>query len=95
MIYQPGLSIVSQLIDRAASVTQYSRTDIISVRREAPLCHVRFAIMKLAKERGVSLPRIGRALGDRDHTTVISGVRRAKQLSNDPDFARLIADLDR
>jgi chromosomal replication initiator protein len=32
-----------------------------------------------AKETGASLPQIGRAFGDRDHTTVLHGIRQHKK----------------
>lgn len=34
------------------------------------------AMYRAHREGGYSLPRIGRALGNRDHTTVLHGVRR-------------------
>jgi hypothetical protein len=45
--------------------------------------------MRLARDlTSQSYHRIGRAFGDRDHSSVISAVRRAAERSlNDPDFA--------
>ena len=44
----------------------------------------RWAAMLFASERlAWSTPRIGRALGDRDHTTVMHGINRAKELLAD------------
>ena len=44
----------------------------------------RWAAMLFASERlAWSTPRIGRAFGDRDHTTVMHGINRAKELLAD------------
>jgi len=53
--------------------------------------HVRPRHLAMALVRdycGYSYPQIGRLFGDRDHTTVISGIRTAEKLvADDPDFA--------
>jgi hypothetical protein len=62
--------------------------DIVSRRRDAVICHPRQVAMWLAREvLKRSLPEIGRALGGRDHTTVISGIRKINRLRQaDPAF---------
>ena len=42
--------------------------------------------------RDVSLPMIGRALGGRDHTTVMHGLRRAKARQGHPAFKAWMDD---
>lgn len=62
----------------------------------------RFVAMVLMREQGYSMSQIGRALGNRDHTTVHHGLRRATDLiaQGDQDFvgqiarARVILDRD-
>ncbi len=60
-------------------------------RRARPLTQARHLIAYLAHEyAGFSLPVIGRALGGRDHTTILHSVRKATSLlSEDPGLAQL------
>ena len=69
---------IKDLVRIACSITGRQRpTDILSARRDARLVRVRHVIMWLAKRFTLhSLPDIGRALGNRDHTTVLHGVRK-------------------
>jgi hypothetical protein len=66
---------------------------LLGAGRSNRLAHPRFAAMVLIKDRlGLSTPAIGRVLGKRDHTTVVSGLRRAATLiENDPEWARRFA----
>lgn len=53
-----------------------TQIDLVSSRRTQHVAHARQELMYWAKTRtGMSLPDIGRRLGDRDHTTVLHGVR--------------------
>ena len=50
-------------------------------RRCADLAAPRFAVYYLAQnEAQASLNQIGRCLGDRDHTTVMHGIRRCREI---------------
>lgn len=61
--------------------------------RKRKIARPRQITMFLARElTALSLPQIGRALGDRDHTTVLHGVRRIKALM--PDKPKLAAHVD-
>ena len=60
-----------------------------------PLPHARFAVCLAARRRGFSLAQIGRALGGRDHTTVLHSIRRADSLLGDADFAHLLDQVER
>lgn len=51
--------------------------ELKSVHRSKTLGLARKVAMVLLREQGLSYPEIGRALGNRDHTTVIFGVRKA------------------
>jgi chromosomal replication initiation ATPase DnaA len=46
--------------------------------RSAPLVRIRQLAMSEARDAGYSLPEIGRAL-NRDHTTVLHGIRRHRR----------------
>jgi hypothetical protein len=61
---------------------------LLGAGRSHCLTRPRFAVMKLISERmALSMPTIGRALGNRDHTTILSGLRRAEYLhENDSDW---------
>jgi chromosomal replication initiator protein len=74
-----------------------SARDIRSPRRAQPLARARHLIAYLAHEyAGFSLPALGQALGNRDHTTVLHSVRKAKELlTRDPDFAQLLRSVRR
>lgn len=50
----------------------------------------RFVAYRLLSDAGYALARIGEA-SRRDHTTVISGLRRFDVLAGDPDFSALAA----
>jgi len=55
--------------------------DIISARRDQKVVRPRQIVMyRLCYETDWSLPRIGRLLGDRDHTTVLNGRRKIERL---------------
>lgn len=54
--------------------------DIISARRPVPLVRARHeAMYRLQQETTMSLPAIGKRLGNRDHTTVMWGIRKHQQ----------------
>jgi chromosomal replication initiator protein len=56
---------------------EISPTDLESACREQPLAYWRQIAMYLCRTlTGQSLPQIGRAFGDRDHTTVLYAFRK-------------------
>ncbi len=58
-----------------------SKIDIVSSRRTANVVRPRQVTMYLAKTMTQrSLPDIGRRMGNRDHTTVLHGVRKIERL---------------
>ena len=52
---------------------------IMSPNQERRVAHARFAAYVALRDRGLSLPQIGHFF-KRDHTTVLHGLRRAKEL---------------
>lgn len=56
-----------------------SRPELLGPSRDRRLTIVRAELFWLGRAfYGLSLPHIGRVMGDRDHTTVLNGVRRAQ-----------------
>jgi hypothetical protein len=55
--------------------------DLCSPKRHRVFAYPRYAAMAMLQERlGWSSPKIGKLLGGRDHSTVITGIKRAKGL---------------
>jgi hypothetical protein len=71
--------------------------EILSERRDKAAVHARHVACYLATRlTTLSLPAIGKALGDRDHTTVLHAVRKiAKRIQTDHELARMIASMIR
>lgn len=67
--------------------------DLKSVRRTKQVARARQVIMYLAREMTpLSMPQIGNMLGNRDHTTVLHGIRStAARIEKDGDFAEEVA----
>lgn len=71
--------------------------DLTSKDRHKSIAFARHVAMYLCKQRlKVSFPEIGRAFGNRDHTTVMSAVRKIEaQRDNDPHVRAHIEALER
>ena len=82
---------VQPLIRAAALMQGLDPRMIRKAARTTRIVHARWAIMLVLREHfGWSTPRIARALGLMDHTTVMHGTERAKALeASSPAFARL------
>jgi hypothetical protein len=91
----PGRVWVKHVIRLVCKHYNISRADILSSRRSQGIVRPRQVAFYLCKElTGRSLPEIGRKFGDKDHTTVLHGVRKIEQLiANDPEFASEVAFL--
>ncbi len=86
-----GTRRVADIIDRVAFETGLRPIDIVGRRRRKALVRGRAAVSWIAREATLrSLPQIGRAMGGRDHSTIINQLRRAEDLrAADPAFRRL------
>jgi chromosomal replication initiator protein len=70
-----------EIINRVASFSRNSRDDFIGPSRRQPLARYRQIAMYLCREyTDLSLPKIGKAFGGRDHTTVLHAVEKIKSL---------------
>lgn len=69
--------------------------EMVSHRRARAVARPRQVAMYLARElTPLSLPAIGRHFGNRDHTTVMSALRRVEELAAaDADFGARVNDL--
>lgn len=79
---------VDIIIAAVSAVTGVHRIDILSDRRDEETARARFAALWLAtKMIQISTPALGRAFGDRDHTTILYALRRAEELrASDRNF---------
>lgn len=72
---------VDEIILAVCRYYDVARDELISPRRTASIVLPRHVIMYLARKMTLqSLPEIGRRLGDRDHTTILHGIRRITKL---------------
>ncbi len=80
---------VRTILDVVAEHFNVSLIDLVSPRRNAKITFARQIAMYLAhRVTDRSLPEIGRAIGGRDHTTVLHGVRKiTAQIKTDPAIA--------
>jgi len=87
-----SISDIQQTVCREFGVTMI---DLVSQRRGREIVIPRHVAMWLAaKSTPASLPKIGRAFGNRDHKTVMNALDRInRRRASDPPFASLIRDL--
>ena len=79
------------IVEAVAQVSGDMPDDLRGPCRAAALVRARQVAYWLGRDHGHSLTRIGRALGGRDHTTVLQGLRRVALLArDDADLADLI-----
>lgn len=83
--YGPQTSAIVEAVSRAYGIPV---KEIVSRARSRHIVIARqHAVWLLRKETGLSLPQIGRALGDRDHTTMIHGIKRhQRRIDNGEDI---------
>jgi len=73
---------VSAILAAVAEVTKIPAQELLGPRRARPQARARQIAYRLFRRLrpDLSLPAIGRAMGMRDHTTIISGLRRGDLL---------------
>jgi chromosomal replication initiator protein len=83
------------VIRTAASFCNVSLGDLLSSTRERGIAWPRQLVMLLAREHTTaSTPQIAKALGGRDHTTIIYGIREARvRVQDNPHYRRLYLDI--
>jgi chromosomal replication initiator protein len=77
VLYAARAPKLMAILDAVSATYRIGKRDIMSLARVAHVCEARDAFYWLAKKTTVrSYVDIGRFLCDRDHTTVLHGVRR-------------------
>ncbi|MDJ0954133.1 MAG: chromosomal replication initiator protein DnaA, partial [Acidimicrobiia bacterium] len=86
---------VDDIIDRVAHYSGATRDDLLGPSRRQPLARHRQVAMYLCREyTDLSLPKIGKAFGNRDHTTVLHAVDKIKTLMrSDADIYKDVTSL--
>lgn len=88
-----ALNRVLTIVRAASRHSGYSVADLISHRHRAPLARMRHIVMYLSYHTtSMSMPEIARQLGDRDHTTILHGIRKMERLVQFDD--RLSDDIE-
>lgn len=84
-----------EIIAVTAVAYGYTPGDLQGPSRKQRLVKARHTAMFLCRRHtDLSLPRIGRLLGGRDHTTVIHGIEKTKErMRSDADLARQVSKL--
>jgi chromosomal replication initiator protein len=85
----PGSLSIDQIIDAVAQFYNLGTKDLLGRRRSKDIVTARQVAMYLAREEtDASLPQIGRALGGRDHTTVLHGYEKIRAKVEEDDRLR-------
>jgi hypothetical protein len=86
---------IAMIVQLCADHFGMRAADIRSARRDKPVALARHVAFYLARElTDSSFPAIGRCVGDRDHTSVMHGVRRMRRLiGTEPTMAARVSVL--
>lgn len=79
-VADPHVNSILKILKMVSRATDISTTEICSKRRTGAVVTTRQIVMYLCRHHTHhSLPEIGRRLGNRDHTTVLHGVRQIER----------------
>lgn len=83
---RPDVRTVDEILRAVCGHFRVTNSDLLSKDRHKSVAFARQVAMYLCRQRlKCSFPELGRAFGNRDHTTVMSAVRRVEELrSRDP-----------
>lgn len=83
-----------EIINKCAELFDVHPRDLVSDARFGFLIPARFALYKALRLRGWTASMIGRAIGGRDHKTILHGIKRAEyMIERDPDYADAVQHL--
>ncbi|HXS47944.1 MAG TPA: chromosomal replication initiator protein DnaA [Solirubrobacterales bacterium] len=90
-----GPTTVEEIQQQVATAFGISRAELVGSSRAAtPLRARQIAILLTRESTDLSLPQIGRLYGGRDHTTILSSLRRVEAtLIGDTELARQVNEL--
>ncbi len=94
---RPQVASVDQILDAVCKHFHVTPADLRSHARHRSVSRARHVAMYLCRQRlQCSYPEIGRAFADRDHTTVISAVRKVEaDRQRDPEFRAHLEAIER
>ncbi len=85
----PGSLSIDQIVEAVAQFYNLETQDLLGRRRSKEIVIARQMAMYLAREEtNASFPQIGRALGGRDHTTVLHGYEKIHAQVEEDDHLR-------
>jgi chromosomal replication initiator protein len=92
---KPRRRTVREIQEQTCAAFGVTMDDLLSSSRAQPVAWPRQVAMYLARElTDQTLPAIGRAFGNRDHTTVMHACRRtAERMAQDPEANQVVRDL--
>lgn len=91
----PSRLRVTAIAEAVAEAGQTGPRLIERMRRSRTLAPHRWAIMRLAREAGRSMPEIGRALGHVDHNSTFYGLQRSsREIAEGTALGRRTAELE-
>lgn len=89
-----GANVKHEIINECARLFDIHQRDIVSDARFGFLMPARFALYKALRLRGWSTSKIGHAIGGRDHSTILHGIKRAEyMMERNPQFAAIVQRL--
>ncbi len=91
----PGSALAADGVEAVAAAFGVAASELRGRSRQRHLVEARQVAMYVLREAtDLSLPAIGRALGGRDHTTVMHGLERIRErLAHSPTLRNRVADL--
>jgi chromosomal replication initiator protein len=94
---RPQVTTVEKILAAVGNHFHVGSADLLSHARQRSISRARHIAMYLCRQRlQCSFPEIGRAFNDRDHTTVMSAVRKVTvQKENDPELRAHIEAIER
>src|SRR6266849_11098176 len=94
---RPELMSVEDIQRAVCGHFRLSNSDLLSKDRHKSVAFARQVAMYLCRQRlKCSFPELGRAFGNRDHTTVMSAVRKIEsQRDRDPDVRAHLEAIER
>lgn len=92
----PALFEAQHLVDAAESFWGLPAGTLAGKSRKAEVCWPRFVVCKLLKDKGLTLEATGKILGNRNHGSVLNGIRQYTALCQQlPAYNRQAVEFER